>query len=658
MIKKTFVTLLAIFSIFLFVGVSEVHAATNWHVSTIGSNSNSGEQSSPFLTLDYALKKAVPGDTIYLAEGTYATDSTTVTHGTADSHISVIGSGDSDTIISGKLTIQHSYYNWQNIKFTTNYVSLRGSGASYNIFTGNQFTAAPKGIDMSNPETIDGTTGPSFNVITDNEFFSPTGDGMVTLVGHDNLVANNIFRDGDGWDALRVWGLNQTIRDNQFLRINADGINHVDIIQTWKSSASLTARKIIFERNIIKNSTGQFGNLEGGSPADMGDWTFRNNIFLNSRIQLNNYLPDVKVYNNTVYGTPAVSPTGFRFTGSSTRGYAHNGQVYNNIFIGDGGFYAFHVDTIGTTANNNIISNLNGSAKDASQEGADGINGGFVPGDIFIDLNNFDLKLKSSSIAVDAGASLSDFNTDIINTIRPQGLKWDIGAYEYCPTGCGETPPPSDTISPSIPTNLSATPISTTQVNLTWTASTDNVAVTGYKVYRGGTQLTTVSNTSYTDTNLLPSTTYTYTVSSYDAANNNSSQSSAVSGTTNTLPPSPTTKFTVGDRVKVTVKNLNVRATSSGSGKTLGKQYLNAQGTVVSGPTPANGYNWYYINYDKAPDGYSAENFLEKVNPVALELDITQDLTNLTQEEKSEKVRNLQSLLAQIIQVLNRLLEK
>jgi hypothetical protein len=44
----------------------------------------------------------------------------------------------------------------------------------------------------------------------------------------------------------------------------------------------------------------------------------------------------------------------------------------------------------------------------------------------------------------------------------------------------------ADTTPPSTPTNLSATPISSTQINLQWTASTDNVAVTGYKVFRGG----------------------------------------------------------------------------------------------------------------------------------------------------------------------------
>jgi hypothetical protein len=55
-----------------------------------------------------------------------------------------------------------------------------------------------------------------------------------------------------------------------------------------------------------------------------------------------------------------------------------------------------------------------------------------------------------------------------------------------------------DSTPPSTPTNLTATAISSSQINLSWTASTDNVAVTGYKVFRNGTQIATPSTTSYT----------------------------------------------------------------------------------------------------------------------------------------------------------------
>jgi hypothetical protein len=67
---------------------------------------------------------------------------------------------------------------------------------------------------------------------------------------------------------------------------------------------------------------------------------------------------------------------------------------------------------------------------------------------------------------------------------------------------------------------------SPTSILVSWTASTDNVGVTGYKIYRNGSQIDTTASTSYTNTGLSGSTSYSYKVSAYDAAGNNSGQSS------------------------------------------------------------------------------------------------------------------------------------
>lgn len=95
----------------------------------------------------------------------------------------------------------------------------------------------------------------------------------------------------------------------------------------------------------------------------------------------------------------------------------------------------------------------------------------------------------------------------------------------------------SDIISPSIPQNLTATVISSTQINLSWSASTDNVGVAGYNLYRDGIlahQSTGAPVTSYSDAGLQPSTAYTYTVSAYDAAGNESGQSTSANAITQT----------------------------------------------------------------------------------------------------------------------------
>jgi chitodextrinase len=90
-----------------------------------------------------------------------------------------------------------------------------------------------------------------------------------------------------------------------------------------------------------------------------------------------------------------------------------------------------------------------------------------------------------------------------------------------------KTPAPTDKVPPSTPTGLQATAVSSSEIDLTWTDSTDNVAVTGYVIYRDGKELTTVAGTETTfqDTGLDYSTTYIYTVRAIDAANNASQPS-------------------------------------------------------------------------------------------------------------------------------------
>lgn len=92
-------------------------------------------------------------------------------------------------------------------------------------------------------------------------------------------------------------------------------------------------------------------------------------------------------------------------------------------------------------------------------------------------------------------------------------------------------PPPSgDTVAPSAPTGLVAAVTGTT-VDLSWTASTDDVGVTGYRVRRDGTALSgTPTGTTFADSGLAAGT-YTYTVSAFDAAGNTSAQSTGVSAT-------------------------------------------------------------------------------------------------------------------------------
>src|SRR5262249_32321030 len=74
---------------------------------------------------------------------------------------------------------------------------------------------------------------------------------------------------------------------------------------------------------------------------------------------------------------------------------------------------------------------------------------------------------------------------------------------------------------------------SAAQINVSWSASTDNVGVAGYTVFRNGAQIAIVSiGTAYSDTGLAAGVTYSYTVSAFDYAGNQSAVSTAASATT------------------------------------------------------------------------------------------------------------------------------
>ncbi|MDX6180876.1 M4 family metallopeptidase [Flavobacterium sp. Fl-77] len=90
----------------------------------------------------------------------------------------------------------------------------------------------------------------------------------------------------------------------------------------------------------------------------------------------------------------------------------------------------------------------------------------------------------------------------------------------------------SDTTAPTTPTNLVATGTTGSTTNLSWTAATDNVAVTGYDIYQGTTLKGSATTTSYTVTGLTPLTAYSFSVKAKDAAGNVSASSTAVNITT------------------------------------------------------------------------------------------------------------------------------
>lgn len=176
---------------------------------------------------------------------------------------------------------------------------------------------------------------------------------------------------------------------------------------------------------------------------------------------------------------------------------------------------------------------------------------------------------------------------------------------------------PVDTTPPTVPSGLRATGTTSNSVTLAWNASTDNVGVAGYDVYRGTTRVGTPTGTTFTDTGLAASTSYTYTVRARDAAGNTSAASAAVTATTQSGPGGgggcdavyrTTGSWDGGFQGEVTVTNTG---TSAISGWTVelsiasGRSITNLWNGVLTGNTVSNAP----YNGALAPSGTTAFGF-------------------------------------------------
>ena len=123
------------------------------------------------------------------------------------------------------------------------------------------------------------------------------------------------------------------------------------------------------------------------------------------------------------------------------------------------------------------------------------------------------------------------------------------------------SPTTADTTDPTAPTNLNASGTTSTTTNLSWTAATDNVGVTAYKIYQNGLSLLNIpasSTPAYTVTGLTANTNYSFYVSAFDAANNESILSNTISVLTNNLPaPTPTGSGTTDNLTYIKIPKLD-----------------------------------------------------------------------------------------------------
>ena len=167
-----------------------------------------------------------------------------------------------------------------------------------------------------------------------------------------------------------------------------------------------------------------------------------------------------------------------------------------------------------------------------------------------------------------------------------------------------------DSTAPTAPGVITASQLSDRSVALTWPASTDNVAVTGYRIYRDGILAGSSSGPSYTDAGLSASTTYNYAVAAFDAAGNQSARSAPVAVTTrapDTVAPSAPGQ-PAASAITSSTLSLNWSAATDNYG--VSQYLIRRDGTQVgtstgtsfsdSGLTPSTAYSYTVVAQDSA----------------------------------------------------------
>jgi chitodextrinase len=408
-------------------------------------------------------------------------------------------------------------------------------------------------------------------VIRGNIFSDSSSHGLMARAG--GVIENNLFLRNPinltfgGGASVTAGGVTGRVSGNVILdsRDIAGSKRGIGIeIANTKPGAN-----VVVEGNIIT------GDTQRNTPAI----TFNNNSDA-SNISEAVGINDLTIRDNIVYDWYS----GWNLSSSFNPGGSGYNAV-NNLKVQDNDFQNTAIDRLvkeGTGVSSEIAFS-NNRYNDGSSNA-----GWFMIGSTTSSLSTWKSKVEPTAVAeaasyasptrsiatynaaIGGSTSFSDFVADaadqrqgnydsaysaaaVINYIRqgfaeggivPGGLL-PVNGGGSVPSETDPTPPPTgDTYSPSSPSTLRATGASDTTVGMTWNASSDNVGVAGYEIFRSGTLIATVAGTSYTDTGLNPSTSYVYTVRAFDAAGNRSGMSNTDTGTTlassSTPAPSPT----------------------------------------------------------------------------------------------------------------------
>lgn len=510
------------------------HAAELF-VSTSGNDANAGTATAPFRTMAKAASIAKPGDVVNLRGGVYTGTTNIASRGTSASRIVFRSYPGEKAILDGT-----------GLGATTSVVNL--SGAQYVDFTGFEVRNSPYiGVNVRNAVSIRVTSNEIHHCVRMAVYVSAdTMNGTSDVSIQDNVAFNNVLENqshnmtGGGWagtlvvvktNGATVTGNRVYQNDGEAMIIalsnNAVVAGNVAYDNFSQGVYLDNARFVTVDSNLIY-STGNSRYYRDGFPG-------QGIAVANEAYATSNASSDNTIINNIVIGTR----WGFYYGSFDNGGGLRNSRVANNTFhkSAQEGIRISSDTHANSVVENNIVSQSGlgpsyaGGGVTFRNNNWYGVNAGVATGagDVignpnFVNAAGFnasDYRITAGSAAAAAAADTSSIvKTDHFGTLRE--LPFDIGAHQFSVRT-------SDAVAPSVPGGLRVAAGDASTISLVWTASTDNVGVTGYTVYRNGVAAGTTTTPAFVDRAVISGLLYSYTVAAHDAAGNRSAASAPLS---------------------------------------------------------------------------------------------------------------------------------
>jgi chitodextrinase len=563
--------LLALFSVF---GIGKAVAAI--YFSSPSGSGTTCSNSSP-CSLTTGLGKTFAGDTLYLKDGTYNQSLTITRSGTSSAFITIkaqndgkatiiTNSGAPACFINGKSYINleglicegqgSTYYNAVNIEGGSSYINVRRV-SSYNKSgeDGAGFNVYQSSYVLLEDCASTGNNRREFNVLSSTH---------VTLrrcwAAFDNYLGTG--SQGD-LGTLTIYGSNNNIVENCVVTKTPSASGTIHGIHNWTNAT--TADNNSYYGNIAYGLTDWGYTVNRGADSiESENNTFVNNVSIeNLRGFTQRADTNLTVTNLTIVGSTDSSVGAFTLD-ASTGVSGIIGSVTNSSIYNTAGYGFYRADSTLNHRYNNLYAN--------SLRNYYGTSAGVEEININPPYDNATYGkgayLMIPSALLGKGEGGANIGAEVLYRYQDGTLTstplwpWPMEDRIYRETGISVTweskgglwktldgiyAAQGDTTPPSKPADLAASAVSSSQINLSWTASTDNVGVAGYRIYRGGSLIGTTQSTSYFSTGLTASTSYTYMVAAYDLAGNVSLVSASASATTmaavDTTPPSTPTGF-------------------------------------------------------------------------------------------------------------------